>query len=241
MPDLEMTTLGEQAYRKMRQMIVHGELPAGQWLRKRTMASKLQMSATPILEAIRRLEFEGLVQTEPQWGSRVRIFTVPDIYELAHMRVVLEGLVARSCAERLTQDQIDRLMVVARRVDTLDAEFADPHIAKVRGQGAPATEDAAFHLSLALEAKLPLIHRELERLQVLKATCRMYLIPPAPTTITHEDIMQAIASRDTQTAENVMRQHILASIDSFMPSLTQRFGDGPVGSPDSARDINGDD
>jgi GntR family transcriptional regulator of vanillate catabolism len=234
MPDLEMTTLGEQAYRKMRQMIVVGELPAGKWLRKRAMASKLQMSATPILEAIRRLEFEGLVQTEPQWGSRVRIFTVPEIYELANMRVVLEGFVARACAERLSQDQIAALMQVARRVDQIDLEFEDPQIAKARGQGAPATEDAAFHLALAKEARLPLVHRELERLQVLKATCRMYLVPPAPTTITHEHIMQVIASRDGQQAERVMREHIQASTDAFIPSLRQRFGDGPVGTVDSA-------
>lgn len=223
-----MTTLGEQAYRKMRQMIVRGELPAGQWLRKRAMASKLQMSATPILEAIRRLEFEGLVQTEPQWGSRVRTFTVSEIFELASMRVMLEALVARVCAERLTDEQITRLSGVASHVDKLDAEFEDPHVAKARGHLAPATEDAAFHLMLAAEAKLPLVHREIERLQVLKATCRMFLLPAAPTTITHQQIMQAIATRDPRHAEEAMRLHIQVSIDAFMPALKQRFGGGLV-------------
>lgn len=228
MPELEMTTLGEQAYRKMRQMIVCGELSAGQWLRKRAMASKLQMSATPILEAIRRLEFEGLVQTEPQWGSRVRIFSVPEIFELANMRVMLEALVARFCAERLTSQQIARLTETARKVDALDQGFEDPHVARQRGPLAPATEDAAFHLALASEASLPLVHREIERLQVLKATCRMFLLPAPRTSVTHEHIMQAIATRDPQIAEDAMRRHIQASIDSFMPTLRERFGEGPV-------------
>jgi DNA-binding GntR family transcriptional regulator len=236
MPELEMTTLGEQAYRKMRQMIVCGELSAGQWLRKRAMASKLHMSATPILEAIRRLEFEGLVQTEPQWGSRVRIFTVAEIFELANMRVMLEALVAKFCAERLSEDQIEQLVETARRVDALDVGFEDPHVARSRGPLAPATEDAAFHLALAKEAQLPLVFREIERLQVLKATCRMYLLPAAPTAVSHEEIMMAIGTRSPKKAESAMRDHIQSSIDSFMPALRARFGDGLVYSETADRE-----
>lgn len=223
-----MTTLGEQAYRQMREMIVRGDLPAGRWLRKRTMASELHMSPTPVLEAIRRLEFEGLVQTQPQWGSRVRIFTVPEIFELFSMRVVLEGLVARCCAERLTDDQIAEQSDRAVVVDALDRQFIDPEVARMRGHLAPATEDAAFHLQLALEAKLPLVHRELERLHMLKATCRMYIVPAVPSRATHQDVMRAIASRDPQLAEKTIREHIQGSVDAVMPELRRRFGDGPV-------------
>src|SRR6186997_1642203 len=102
----DLTTLSQHAYHAMRELIVQGELPAGQWLRKRGMANRLRMSATPVVEALRRLEYEGLVQTEPQWGARVRVFTVPEIFELATMRVALEGAVAACCAKTLTDVQI---------------------------------------------------------------------------------------------------------------------------------------
>src|SRR5581483_1437806 len=161
MPLTATKTLGEQAYSTMRRMIVVGELPAGQWLRKRAMARKLRMSATPVVEAIRRLEHEGLVQTDPPWGPRVRIFTVQEIFELASMRVVLEGLVARCATSRTTTEQIEHLREIAIQVDKADNSFTKPPL------GALANEDINFHLQLAEEAGLPIVRQELERLQIL--------------------------------------------------------------------------
>jgi DNA-binding GntR family transcriptional regulator len=221
-------TLGEEAYCVMRRMIVVGELPAGQWIRKRAMARKLRMSATPIVEAIRRLEHEGLVETDPPWGARVRIFTVPEIFELASMRVVLEGLVARCAASRVTPKQIESLREIAIRVDQADNDFADHLRREESPLGALASEDINLHLKLAEEAGLPIIRQELERLQILNATCRAWLAPAVQCTVTHVDIIDAIASGDPDRAEAVMRKHIQENIDGYMPSLRKRFGEGRV-------------
>ena len=133
----------------MRRMIVVGELPAGQWLRKRTMSARTPDGATPVVEAIRRLEHDGLVQTDPPWGPRVPIFTVPEIFELASMRVVLEGLVGRCAASRMTIEQIRHLREIAIRVDKVDNDLTESPL------GALASEDINFHLKLADEAGLP--------------------------------------------------------------------------------------
>ena len=228
MPSSETRTLGEQAYRVMRQMIVAGELPAGQWLRKRAMARKLRMSTTPVVEAIRRLEHDGLVQSDSPWGARVRIFTVPEIFELASIRVVLEGLVARCAATRLTAEQTQRLRKMAIRVDETDSDLSDLSRGGKLPLGTPASEDMNLHLKLAEETGLPILRQELERLQILKATCRAWLAPAIQSSVTHVDIINAIASGDPDRAEMVMRKHIQENIDAYIPSLRKRFGEGPV-------------
>lgn len=225
----ELTTLGEQAYRTMRAMIMRGNLPAGHWLRKRVLASRLHMSATPIVEALRKLEHEGLVQTEPQWGARVRTFTVREIEELAGMRIALESFVARKAAERLCPEQIESLRELAEKVDDIDRRQNDPSAIHSREADREWYQlDHAFHLKLALDAGLILVHREIERLQVLKATCRQFSAPAADLGVTHVQVIDAIASGDPDLAERAMRVHIQGSVDGFLPILRKRFGDGPV-------------
>ena len=229
MTDTDTATLGEQAYQTMRSMIARGELPAGQWLRKRRLASRLQMSATPIVEALRRLEHEGLVQTESPWGARVRKFRVSEIEELAGMRVMLESLVARKAAERLNSVQVASLREMAVQVDVIDRQSSDPEQSRALLNRPEAFElDQRFHLSLALEASLPLVHREIERLQILKATCRVYCMPTTPTRVTHVQLIDAIATGDGEFAERMMRQHIQGSTDAYLPLLRKQFGDGWV-------------
>lgn len=227
MHESSLATLGEQAYRTMRRMIVSGELPAGHWLRKRRLADQLQMSATPVVEALRRLQHEGLVETEPQWGARVRVLTVAELDELSAMREVLEGLVAARCAARLTPRQIAGLQAQAEQVDRLDRSFTDPAIARER-RGAPADEDAAFHLRLAEEAGLPLVRAEIERLRMLKATLRMWMVPAPPTRVSHVEIVRAIATGDGELASGTIRRHIRENSEQYLADLKQRFGEGPI-------------
>lgn len=228
MHDAALATLGEQAYRTMRSMIVSGELPAGHWLRKRRLADQLQMSATPVVEALRRLQHEGLVETEPQWGARVRVLTVAELQELSAMREVLEGLVAARCASAgLTSGQLASLRQQAEQVDRLDRSFTDPAVAQDR-RGAPADEDAAFHLRLAEDAGLSLVCTELERLRMLKATLRMWMVPAPPTRVSHVQIVQAIATGKPAHAEDVMRRHIRDNAEQYLAELRHRFGDGPI-------------
>jgi DNA-binding GntR family transcriptional regulator len=224
-----LTTLGQQAYQTMRQMIMRGELPAGHWLRKRSLALRLQMSATPVVEALRKLEHEGLVDTQPQWGARVRAFTVKEIEELAGMRVMLESFVARKAAERLKPHQLADMRELALRVDEADRKQSDPALLSRPPVDSRAYEiDHEFHLTLAIETDLPLVHREIDRLQVLKATCRMFIAPAPQSSVTHVQIIDAIATGDPELAERTMRRHIQSSVEGFLPVLRKRFGDGPV-------------
>ena len=227
MPNAPITQ-SKRAYRAVREKILNGDLLPGQWLRKRALASELNMSPTPVVEAMRRLEQDGLVESTPQWGVRVKVWTVDELTEAWSVRGVLEGLVTKRCAEVLTDEQIERLRPLAEKVDRDDEAFADPIQCRQFPRGWVNQDDHRFHRMLSEEVGLTLIKREIDRLQLLQATCRLLTVPGPPTTIKHVDILGAIASRDPDRAESLMRRAIDEGADQIIPLLRQRFGSGPI-------------
>lgn len=209
-------------------MIIEGELPPGQWLRKRQISSLLNMSPTPVIEAMRRLQHDGLVEINPRWGARVKTWTVSEIAQLADMRVALEGTVARRAAETLDSDQLAALRVIAIATDEMDIKFESPTDSAHVENGSIFQYDLQFHRALARETGLMLIAREINRLRVLQATCRLMVRPAVPTTVSHQQILDAIATHDGDIAERAMRMHIQSNTDHYLPRLRERFGDGPV-------------
>jgi DNA-binding GntR family transcriptional regulator len=236
-------TLSDQAFSRMRQMIIEGELPPGHWLRKRQISSLLNMSPTPVIEALRRLQHDGLVEINPRWGARVKTWTVSEIAQLADMRIALEGTVARRAAETLDRDQLAVMRVIATTTDEMDQKFESPTDSARIEEGTIFHYDLKFHRGLAREAGLQLIAREIDRLRVLQATCRLMVRPAVPTTVSHQQILEAIASRDGDLAERAMRTHIQTNVDHYLPKLRERFGDGPILLGKDDRDVNpgGDD
>ncbi len=99
----------DRAYEEIKRMILSGELAPGTFLAERPLASRLQMSTTPVCSALERLEQEGLLSISPQQGAVVRDFSFREISALYEIRVALEPYVARSIAGRLTPAQVDRL------------------------------------------------------------------------------------------------------------------------------------
>jgi len=234
----EPATLGDQAFNRMRQMIIEGELEPGLWLRKRQISNLLNMSPTPVIEALRRLQHDGLVEINPRWGARVKIWTVSEIAQLADMRVALEGTVAKRAAETLDSDQLARLREIAVVTDEMDIKFESPTDSALLENGVVFQHDLKFHRNLARETGLELIEREINRLRVLQATCRLMVRPAAPTTVSHCQLLDAIATHDGDLAERAMRTHIQSNVDHYLPRLRERFGDGPVvwGDEDQMKD-----
>ena len=100
--------LREHVHHVLRRAIIAGELPAGTWLNERQMATELGVSTTPLKEALRRLESEGLVATEPRRGVRVT-FDAGQAEEMALARAALEGMIARMAAQRIDAEGTVRL------------------------------------------------------------------------------------------------------------------------------------
>jgi DNA-binding GntR family transcriptional regulator len=104
-------TLGGRlhAYEQIRQAIVEGRYHAGQRLVEKRLGEEFDVSRTPIREALRMLESEGLVVSLPNKGSVVRPLTAQDIYDIYELRVRLESLAAERAARNPTPEQLEVL------------------------------------------------------------------------------------------------------------------------------------
>src|SRR5262245_45208526 len=112
-------TLADQAYRYVRTAIASGELAAGEKVTERGMADRLAISPTPVREALRRLEIDGLIE---RVGPRtVLVAEIRDaaVDDLAEVEVGLRGLVARFAARHATSEQLDALDALLDRADDL--------------------------------------------------------------------------------------------------------------------------
>ena len=92
------------AYARIRRWIVEGHLRPDERLVEQRLAEDLQLSRTPVREALRMLQSEGLVRFEPNRGARVRSLTVADIADLYELRGRLEAMAAELAATRATPE-----------------------------------------------------------------------------------------------------------------------------------------
>src|ERR1700680_4357198 len=98
-------SLASEAYEFVKQRILRGHLPMGQVISRRKIAAELGMSFLPVSEALLRLEFEGLLESRPRAGTRVRIPTLQDVKGHYIVREALEGQAARLFATAATAEE----------------------------------------------------------------------------------------------------------------------------------------
>ena len=108
-----------QAYIAIRERILRGQLALGAALSRRRLAEELGMSMLPISEAVQRLEAEGLLESRPQVGTRVRVPSEEDVRGRFIVREALESQSARLFAERAGYAQRQELCRMAEHVDAL--------------------------------------------------------------------------------------------------------------------------
>ena len=112
-----VSNVQDVATARIRQLIVNRQLAPCEWLRPKELASMLGVSTTPIREALRRLQAEGLVEFLPRRGSRVAQLSVPEYEEVQAIRLALETLACRYIAENFTRIPIARLRDVLVRLE----------------------------------------------------------------------------------------------------------------------------
>src|SRR6266571_5334566 len=116
------TSLAAEAYNVVRQRILRGELTLGQVISRRKLAAELGMSFLPVSEALLRLEVEGLLESRPRAGTRIRIPTPQDVRGHYIVREALEVQAAKLFAEISTPEERAELLKLATRVDALGAQ-----------------------------------------------------------------------------------------------------------------------
>src|SRR5947199_9186746 len=112
-------SLAAEAYNVVRQRILRGELVLGQVISRRKLAAELGMSFLPVSEALLRLEVEGLLESRPRAGTRVRIPTREDVRGHYIVREALEVQSAKLFAEVATVEDRTEVQKLAARVDIM--------------------------------------------------------------------------------------------------------------------------
>lgn len=209
---------GQGAYRRLLEEIRRGDLPPGARLREIELAERLGISRTPVREAIRQLESDGLVVHLPRQGATVRSLDYPEIMELYEMRAVLEGTAARFAARAASDVELAELRA-------LNEEMARA------GHGRHAYElNRQFHLTLLDAAKNRFLVKATNAIQktllILGPTTLVEPQRAEQAAVEHARILDALEARDGARAETEMRSHIEAAQGARLRALRGR--DRPV-------------
>ena len=112
----EYLPLRDVVFNTLRQAILRGELKPGERLMEIQLANKLGVSRTPIREAIRKLELEGLVLMIPRKGAEVAEITEKNMRDVLEVRKALEELAVQLACEKITDEEIEEMKKADRRV-----------------------------------------------------------------------------------------------------------------------------
>jgi DNA-binding GntR family transcriptional regulator len=206
---------GQLAYRRMLDEIRRGLLPPGTRLREVELAERLGLSRTPVREAMRLLEGDGLVSHLPRLGATVRSLDYAEIMELYEMRAVLEGTAARLAARAASEVELAELQA-------LNAEFAEASAEEARA----AELNRQFHMILQDAAKNRFLIKSIGALQktmaILGPTTLMEPDRVQAAATEHARVLEAMAARDGLRAETEMRAHIEAAQRMRLRALRAR-------------------
>ena len=197
------TARPDNVYVRLKDAILTGSLRPMERITENKVAASYGLSRTPVREAFRRLETEGLIQVIPQRGSFVSQPSVEDILEIYQIRMPLECMSARIAAERIEEDQLEELesLVSAER-------------ARAEGRSAERSlrASARFHATLyactrnkRLASYLMDMQNQVHRVRVLWPSTVARL---EETWKEHAGILTALRARDGAEAERLMRQHL---------------------------------
>ena len=113
----EYLPLRDVVFNTLRQAILKGELKPGERLMEIALAERLGVSRTPIREAMRKLEQEGLVVMIPRRGAQVANITEKDLNDVLEVRIALENVAIEKACARMTEEEMRRLWLAARSLN----------------------------------------------------------------------------------------------------------------------------
>ncbi|MDE3134816.1 MAG: GntR family transcriptional regulator [Acidobacteriota bacterium] len=205
--DPQAGTLAEQAYVRLLEEIVQGELPPGTLVREEDLAERFGFGRTPIREALQRLKYEGYLTILPRRGTLVSDVSITDLAAIYEIRVRLESWAARLAAERATEP--DRAQAQQLVADLGELDVSSDYDALL-------ATDRRIHRFVYRCSKNPYLASNLDHyhnlsLRILYMTLRRYpALTPMLDEVVHDQraILDAICRGDADTAERVATDHI---------------------------------
>jgi len=211
-------SLAGEAYVIVRERILRGELPIGKVISRRKLAAELGMSLLPVSEAFQHLEFEGLLESRPRAGTRVRIPTEQDVRGHYVVREALEVESARLFAEAATAQERAELKKLAARVDALSTRADGDRFLYLNLH-------EKLHRRVAECARCPALSIAIEKNHVLAST---WLCVPRPASSErpprrHQVLVDVLIRDDPAAAGEAMREHIQRGLQNTLHRLEPYF------------------
>lgn len=214
-------SLRGRVFQKLREDILSGKYKEHEELKEVAIGEELGVSRTPVREAFRQLELEGLIQIIPNKGAYVTGITAKDVKDIYMIRSLLEGLCARLATEKITKEQLEEM---EENIYLAEFHAQKGHLDQM------AELDNRFHDILyeacgskLLEHTLRDFHRYVLRVrQKTLATNTRGLA----SNNEHRQIMEAIKAGDAGLAEKLANQHMINAYDNMVKNgLKEIYGE----------------
>ncbi|WP_088891380.1 GntR family transcriptional regulator [Leptolyngbya ohadii] len=208
-------SLHQQTYEALRSSILSGRLAPGDRLVETQLAQQLQVSRTPIREAMRQLQREGLVKADGSGGLRVTAISVLDAMQLYDCRLALEELSVVEACKHATQNQIDRLAYYVTEAEDLLTLKNTQSLSSEAQTDQLLDLDYHFHRLIAEGANNPwlvfLLDQVFDKMALLRMETTRHDPGVLEVRLEHRQIYQAIAQRDRSAAAEAIQSHLTAS------------------------------
>ena len=192
----------------LRRAILKGEVTGGTRLVQAELAAMLDVSTTPVREALRDLATEGLVQFDPHRGAIVSELSTADVHDIYEIRMLLEPLAMRQAVPKVSDALLTRLRSLHQSM------IDEPHSADW------VDRNRVFHMAVyetAASPRLAAIIRNLQDASVMYIGASLKDKPSLRDKANHDhaNILEALENRDANAAVAALEEHLRTSIDAF--------------------------
>ncbi len=208
----------QMVYETLRQAIVEGEFLAGARLLEEDLARTMEVSRTPVREALRKLETEGLIAHAPGKGATVQGFSREDVAELYAIREALEVLAINYTIEHITDGDIEKLKSLAKEAR-----------AHLRRRDVKGMFDGSqrFNDLLIQACRMPRLIKIINSYREYRHRFRFDTMVKHKARLVeawkeHESILEAVIAKDRKKAETLVRQHLRNAKQVYTASAFSR-------------------
>ncbi len=216
----EYLPLRDVVFNTLRKAILKGELKPGERLMELALAERLGVSRTPIREAMRKLELEGLVVMIPRKGAQVARITEKDLNDVLEVRIALENVAIEKACTRMTEDELRKLWMASKNFEK-SIDEGDP----VR----LAEADVAFHqiiYNASDNAKLiQVLNNMREQIYRYRVEYLKEEEPRQQLLSEHQQLVEALRARNVEEAQRISYHHLENQRTAILRSIRQEQAD----------------
>ena len=226
--ETEKTDLTYKAYRAIRQMLFYNEIMPGQKIKYKDLASRIGVSMTPVIQAIKWLEFRNIVRHEANKGYYINEVSLKEITEIYNARLLLEVSMISDTMMDLDATGIKKLGKALKNYKNAVAE--DNYYKRIM-------TDMEFHMCLASLAgsriQLKML-QELFDVLLLRYSRNLYFASVMDTSLKeHTDILESLEKRDKRGAIKALTYHVTTVRDHIIKGMSRLIVDAKESFPDN--------